>query len=168
MQLWQEARKKGKALRAKHKKAEEAQRQKLYTDITNPKKKKGTTSAKDTPIEEQNPLFSPLGLELRDSLPKEPQVVVDQWVAVAYQDNWYPGRVIEMKPNKDMRVDFAARTANCIRFKSPNGKDVQWVEKQFLISDNCKPHPVSGGRFWEFLESGNIDHTFQLFKQIYF
>ena len=47
----------------------------------------------DNDLNAEYPQLSPLGVELHDLLPKEPQIILGQWVAVAYQDNWYPGMV---------------------------------------------------------------------------
>ena len=122
----------------------------------------------DNDLDTEDPLLSPLGQELQDLLPNEPQIIEQQWVAVAYQDNWYPGIVREVLEDKRMRGDISSRTSNCRRFKNPNGKDVQIVELQFVISGSCNPHPVSGGRSWEFDQCDSLDHIFQLFKEIYF
>ena len=89
--IWKRARKHAKELREKHRNAEKEERDKLYKmaqrDDSKKKNKKIQIIVEEDELEEASRLED----KLKDLLPSQQTYEKDQWIAVAYQDNWYPG-----------------------------------------------------------------------------
>ena len=170
--LWREARLHARHLREQHRVAEKRERDLLYDAAckkagTSKKRRVEVENARDTEKDEMDELEM-LTAQLDQLMTKDVTFKVDQWVAVAYQDHWYPGLVRKIWPGKSsIQVDFTARTTNHSQFKWPNGTDIQRVEKEFVISTDFSLEPVRRGRAWS-LETTVIDEIYRIFRAVNF
>jgi len=79
---------------------------------------------------------------------KEKCINVGTWVAVAYQNNWYPGEVTQILNDELYTVNFMkSKKVNVNAFVWPTPVDVQDVEKKFIFSSHFEIMPTSGLRF---------------------
>ena len=90
--LWQKARKNAKQLREQHRQAEKGEGVKLYEMAL--KLKEGSKKSQITGDEDELEEIGKLEEKLQGLLPADPHFEIEQWIAVAYQDNWYPGTLI--------------------------------------------------------------------------
>ncbi|KAK6178374.1 hypothetical protein SNE40_013169 [Patella caerulea] len=67
------------------------------------------------------------------------RVALNKWVIVAFDDDWYPGIVREIKSKNELVVDFGKRCRSLGEFNWPNGKDAQLVEHKFILLADFQP-----------------------------
>ena len=84
--LWADAKKHGKAIRIQHKAEEKEEVEKLKGIFQDAKLKSQRKKRGADCLSESDP-----AVPKEDLLPVHPTLKTDQWVAVAYEDNWYPG-----------------------------------------------------------------------------
>lgn len=159
-----DARKGGKSLRQKHLQTEKDVMMKIHQDMTVEKEKKGKkrkrqeTDNTDNDVEEPEPEFEFVECD---------QYSVNEYVAVAYQDKWYPG-VVEKLSGDVMTVNFMESTRNPGYFTWPARKDVQQVSKEFIIFRDFVPACKNSGRLWHVEDHVKIQEIFQRYSKIYF
>jgi hypothetical protein len=71
----------------------------------------------------------PFNLALQDNM----------YIAVAYQDRWYPGCVVQCKTDSTAVVKFMAPCRQPGQFKWPSREDVQDVHIQFILKAGFIP-----------------------------
>ena len=148
--LWKEARLHARELRECHRMAEKRERDLLYDTAcrkteTSKKRRVEANRSRDTEENELDELTM-LKTQLDQLMPQDVIFSTEQWVAVAYQDNWYPGLVRATPPEKSwIKGDFSARKTKPSHFRWPNGKDLQPVEKEFVILTDFLLEPVRRG-----------------------
>ena len=170
--LWKEARLHARDLRERHRMAEKRERDLLYdtackkTD-TSKKRRLEANCRRDIEENEMDEL-TVLKTQLDQLMPQDAVFRTDQWVAVAYQDNWYPGLVRGTSSKQSwIQVNFSARTTKPSHFRWPDGKDLQKVEKEFVIFTDFSLEPVRRGRTWT-LETAVIDEIYNIFRRVNF
>ena len=75
----------------------------------------------------------------------------NDYVAVAYQDNWYPGIVTASKQEVFV-VKFSVPGKQSGIYTWPLREDVQTVHAKFIICQGFVPDCMSGGRLWRVKE----------------
>ncbi|KAH3818948.1 hypothetical protein DPMN_120676 [Dreissena polymorpha] len=97
------------------------------------------------------------------------QFFINEYVAVSYQDNWYPGMVQKVaKDLKTLTVNFLARSNNTGHFIWPNRKDEQEVNTQFILSHGFMPDSKHSGRLWFISEHADITTSYEKFSRVFF
>ncbi|CAL1273923.1 unnamed protein product [Larinioides sclopetarius] len=73
---------------------------------------------------------------------------VNNWVAVRFEDEWFPGEVIEII-GEDIKVNFMirARQQSVNHFKWPLDTDCQRIPIASIISKISPPYPISSRLF---------------------
>ena len=89
------------------------------------------------------------------------------YVAIAYQDAWYPGCV--EKVEKDVAtVNFMAPCRMAGVFTWPARKDTQEVNRTFILSCGLVPEARNSGRQWFFKEHCDLEIKYLGFKDQFF
>ena len=57
-------------------------------------------------------------------IPKDKCVNCNEYVAIAYQDDWYPGMVVENKDKENFVFKFMTPTRKLGRYKWPQREDI--------------------------------------------
>lgn len=94
-------------------------------------------------------------------------IAVNEYVAVAYQDMWYPG-VVDRITEDCLIVNFMTETRNPGFYTWPTRKDVQRVRKEFVIKRGFVPHCRNSGRLWFIDDFKQISTTFERYRKMYF
>ena len=96
-------------------------------------------------------------------------ISVGTWVAVSFENDWYPGEVIELK-NKVIVVRFMERQKKGgVTFQWPRDKDdIQDVDLKFVIFSHFDIIPSPGLRHWLIAESDDIISCHEQFAREYF
>ncbi|XP_045190091.2 uncharacterized protein LOC123547228 [Mercenaria mercenaria] len=106
--------------------------------------------------------------ELLELLPSFDEINQNEYVAIAYQDRWYPGVVLTAQNEKKILVKFMAPTRKPGYFIWPGREDVQTVEHTFVLKAGFIPDCVNSGRMWFINDSHCIQKIFEKFKNVYF
>ena len=142
--LMKSARQGGKLLRKKHKEKDQKVLLEINTEnIINKKKMENKKRKAEIRLQnkEKHVRYDEEDSDWEDDTNMIPtdDPTVNQYVAVAYQDSWYPGIVIEVKSTDSIIVKFMAPTNKPYHYKWPLKNDVQTASKQFIT----KPPPPS-------------------------
>ena len=107
--------------------------------------------------------------ELATLMPKDVSMQAGHYVAVAYQDNWYPGCVetVDKDDKNKARIKFMERCRQPGLFRWPSGRDVQTVLSQFILA-SVSPTMDRSGRLYSLENAKDLDHIFQLFHSVLF
>ena len=105
---------------------------------------------------------------LKQKLPENQSFKINEYVVVAYQDNWYPGIVISVKTETEAVIRFMSRCRKPGHFQWPVRCDEQPVLSQFVLKNGFVPDCVNSGRQWYISEYTDIDSLFNLFKSVFF
>ncbi|CAC5378127.1 unnamed protein product [Mytilus coruscus] len=92
------------------------------------------------------------------------------WVAVSYEDNWYPGEIM------DIHVIDNAYTVKFLKRKSmrgntfiwPNKDDIDSINEKFIIYSNFEIMPSPGLRHWLIPDMDEIEILHKQFVEKYF
>ena len=95
-------------------------------------------------------------------------VSVNDYVAVAYQDSWYPGVVTSAEEDGRYNIKFMVPSRKFGHFSWPIREDKQTVEKHFVIYARFIPNCVNSGRMWHILETESINDMYRKFSSIHF
>ncbi|XP_045198613.2 uncharacterized protein LOC123552927 [Mercenaria mercenaria] len=179
--LLKSARKGGKLLRQKHQDSDKNVLNEINSDILLNKKKKENkkrkadlnlkNSEKNGRYEyEDNETYSDTEEEARllEILPTNQTVSENDYVAIAYQDAWYPGIVVKVKDNENFVVKFMTPTRKPGCFSWPSREDIQIVEKGFVLSTGFIPDCMNSGRMWKIKEANSIDSVFKKYSSVFF
>ncbi|KAH3708500.1 hypothetical protein DPMN_067952 [Dreissena polymorpha] len=101
-------------------------------------------------------------------IPTDKCVNCNEYVAIAYQDAWYPGMVVDVKDKEHFLVTFMTPTRTLGQYKWPLREDIQTVQKKFLISVGFVPDCLNSGRLWNVKEAQTIDNIYKKYSLIYF
>ena len=106
---------------------------------------------------------------LTAKLPSNDALKAGRWVAVAFEDTWYPGLLTEIDiASRRHTVDFAYPCKRAGDFKWPDGKDLQAVEQKFILCADLDLICRGGGRIMTISQHKDVTALFQAFKQLYF
>ena len=173
--LLHKARKDGKILRTKHIQQAKSVLKEIHNEMTmEPKKKRKaslvTRKNKKSKCEETNPTCESdnnPGCDDDNQL-AEIAVSVNDYVAVAYQDSWYPGVVTSAEEDGRYNIKFMVPSRKFGHFSWPIREDKQTVEKHFVIYARFIPNCVNSGRMWHILETESINDMYRKFSSIHF
>ncbi|KAL4219419.1 Piwi-like protein 1 [Mactra antiquata] len=178
--VMKKARKGGKQLRDEHRTQEKSVMSEINADMTQMKEKgqkrkmknmtgKVTKKHKcneDDSLEEEN-YFNEENQFQRD-WSKNDVVKENVYIAVAYQDAWYPGIVSCVNTNRTLVVKFMSPARKVGHFCWPAREDIQTVEKDFILKIGFVPNCLNSGRMWQIKENDEINKLFEKFKNYYF
>ena len=105
---------------------------------------------------------------LTKKLPENQIFKENEYVIIAYQDNWYPGIVMSLKSETEAIIRFMARCRKPGHFQWPMRHDEQTVSSQFLVKRNFVPDCVSLDRQWYIEEHAAVDKLYDSFKMVFF
>lgn len=107
--------------------------------------------------------------EVRDVTPvaNEP-FTLNEYVAVAYQDNWYPGYIETVLDAETAVVKFMSTCRKPGYFQWPTRDDKQTVKVHFVVKRNFVPDCVASGRQYYVKDYSAIDTIYQAFHSEYF
>ena len=92
----------------------------------------------------------------------------NEYVAIAYQDSWYPGIVEKVKDDKTACVKFMSPCRKEGYFQWPCRVDKQTVDKQFILTNKFIPDCLNSGRQWFIKVFSEIGKQYEKFKCAYF
>ena len=94
---------------------------------------------------------------------------IGDFVAVAFEDRWYPGEVMAID-DSSFTVSFFEYCGNTAAqgFKYPRRPEVIDIETRFIIAGNLAIQPIRGGRAWEIDECGAINEDYNKYSDKYF
>lgn len=105
-------------------------------------------------------------------LDKEKQINVGTWVAVVYQDNWFPGEVVEILSNTsglEYKINFMKpKRSNSNACVWPNQKDYDSTEAKFILYSHFDMLPTTGLRYFIIPEYEDIEELYTEYKNKYF
>ena len=106
---------------------------------------------------------------LKDKLAKKEDILVSTYIAVAYEDAWYPGVVQVVDSESDnFDVTFLHGTRTTGVYNWPSREDKQKVNVEYILKCGFVPEAINSGRLWKISEHEEIQSLYQQFKQIYF
>ncbi|KAH3697969.1 hypothetical protein DPMN_085482 [Dreissena polymorpha] len=160
--LLKNARKEGKKLREEHISCEKNVLNEINKDMSTENQKKGRKRKNDIAEEIENEAEL---INMNDDI----QFVKNEYVAVAYQDNWYPGIVHQVSDDsKTLTVHFLAQTKNTGHYIWPTRKDEQQVNPRFILRHGFMPECKNSGRLWFVAEHADITKAYQTFSKVFF
>lgn len=130
-----------------------------------PKRRK--TQPKNDPVPDEDEDYGTDDDCISHRLPVIDKFTDNEYVAVAYQDQWYPGCVVNSK-GPEAIVKFMAPCRKPGHYIWPVRDDTQTVNKEFVLMRGFLPQCVSSGRQWYFKEHNEIDHLFEQYKRKFF
>ena len=181
--LLKSARKGGRELRQTHLEEEKKVSSDIHAEMMMEKEKKGKKRRNNTKHDDRennrrrNNVDSDDESEnirveaeknLRKKLPENQIFKENEYVIIAYQDNWYPGIVMSLKSETEAIIRFMARCRKPGYFQWPMRHDEQTVSSQFLVKRNFVPDCVSSGRQWYIEEHAAVDKLYDSFKMVFF
>jgi len=109
-----------------------------------------------------------LNLTLVLKLDKAKPISIGTWVAVSFEDDWYPGEVLEIK-SQIIVVKFMVRQKKGgVTFKWPTKDGIRDVDLKFAIFSNFDILPSPGLRHWLIQETDDIIYSHKKFVEKYF
>lgn len=159
--LWRKAKQGGKWLREKHQQDEQLSmgiEEKLLRDaeaaMEKKKEKQGKKAIKRT-------------VEMVD-LPSHDTIQVDMWVAVAYENGWFPG-IIQSKEDNMFEIDFMEPGLKLGIYKWPLKPDSCAIDVQYIFHQiQNPPVPTHGGRYFMLKDASYIQSVYLKYKALYF
>jgi len=94
--------------------------------------------------------------------------VLNEYVAIAYQDDWYPGCIAKVIDNDTAIVKFMTPCQKAGYFQWPSRDDKQTVKTQFVLKRNVVPDCVGSGRQYCVKEHNEIEKLYRQFHTTYF
>jgi hypothetical protein len=164
--LMKTARSGGKAMRKRHREDEKKVSVNIYSHAFKKQNKKSqrVTSVDDDDSDD----FSTMN-QIDKELPDVNDTFVEnEYLVVAYQDSWYPGVVDKVMSENKAVVNFMLPCKKAGTFQWPNSKDIQQVEKQFVLKKGLIPECINSGRQWFFREYQDINRLYEMYKLEYF
>ena len=138
----------------------------------NKQKEEKTSSAKENQSQEALPEsedeFEHEATVLQLKLPQIDKFELNEYVAVAYQDTWYPGCIDCIIDNETATVQFTTPCRIPGHFKWPQRQNKQTVQKQFVLKCGFIPECINSGRQWLFKEYKEIDAIYAKYKEVFF
>ena len=169
------ARKEGKQLRKKHIVNENNVLREIQIEMNaavqrkNNKKRKNTSNHDERePQRRREDDEFDMADRLQRMLPKNISFRENDYVAVAYQDSWYPGIVLKKIDDKTATVKFMFPCAKTGYFKWPTRDDLQKVDLEFVLKCGFTPECQNSGRQWFVKCSNEIQEVYDLYSALYF
>lgn len=93
---------------------------------------------------------------------------MNEYVAIAYQDSWYPGIVVGKTENECASVKFMTPCRKQGYFQWPARDDIQTVNRKFIISKQFIPDCMNSGRQWFITQFETIQKKYEKFSDLHF
>ena len=106
----------------------------------------------------------PVSVNVCDEIP----FVLNSYVAVAYQDSWYPGWVEKVLSDNEALIKFMVPCRKSGFYKWPMREDKQFVHREFVLLQNFLPYCMSSGRQWYVKEFNDIESSYSRFHSMHF
>ena len=85
-----------------------------------------------------------------------------RWVAVAYDDNFYVGKIMSLKSEEEIRVDFLTQK-NDGSFKWPRPKDSDKVSAKYIFCSTPRVQQV--GTIFAVSQLDSIKHLYKVYHK---
>jgi hypothetical protein len=161
-ELLKSARKGGKELRRKHQENEKNVLTEIHESMMLEVQNKGKKRKNNDCVNSNK------SQRCEDTFKEIESVSVNDYVAVAYQDNWYPGIVEKLTDIDTVVVKFMAPCKKSGVFQWPARDDRQLVKKEFILCKNIVPDCINSGRQWFVKEHSDISNVYSKFYAMYF
>ena len=173
--LFKSARKGGRVLRKKHMDSEKNVINEIgkmmnteKTQKANPKKRR-KTNKNDVPELEVNEYdYEEEVNQITSELPTIEGFNDNEYVAVAYQDSWYPGCVVKSVDSDSALINFMTPCRKPGYYAWPSRVDQQVVRKDFVLKRGFIPQCVNSGRQWFFAENTEIKYLYDKYSKVFF
>ena len=106
--------------------------------------------------------------DLERLLPIDVHFKENEYVAIAYQDNWYPGIVLQKLDDKNARVKFMTPCHQKGFYKWPSRDDIQEVNVEFILKKGFEIECQSSGRQWYLACHSEIQNVYEMFSSVCF
>ena len=151
--LWIKAKQGGKWLREKHQQEEEIEMGKEETSFQNSQAAEGKKHRK---------------VVERMHLPSQDDIEVGMWVAVAYENGWFPG-IVEGKEKNMFLIDFMEPGLKLGIYKWPLKPDSGLIDPKYVFHQiQNPPVPTHGGRHFTLEDAAFIQSDYLKYKALYF
>ena len=175
-ELLKTARKGGKALREVHLRKEKSVLTEIHREMQSAKNKKRKNrdnhndrqrNRQRPDVEENESDHENDEAHLLEKLPVNEEISVNEYVAVAYDDAWYPGMAIKTKEN-GVVVKFLGCTKTPGVYQWPRRDDIQEVCPKYILRKGFVPECMNSGRMWKISEFGEIESLYSEYRKVYF
>ncbi|KAK6169716.1 hypothetical protein SNE40_020711 [Patella caerulea] len=89
-----------------------------------------------------------------------PEFCTGMFVAVAYEDIWYPGEILNVLDETREITFLHPKRKGGMSYIWPQVKDIQRVDKKFIFFRDLSVEPTPGLRFWIVHEFDDIQDSF--------
>ena len=138
------------------------------TQKANPKKRR-KTNKNDVPELEVNEYdYEEEVNQITSELPTIEGFNDNEYVAVAYQDSWYPGCVVKSVDSDSALINFMTPCRKPGYYAWPSRVDQQVVRKDFVLKRGFIPQCVNSGRQWFFAENTEIKYLYDKYSKVFF
>ena len=97
-----------------------------------------------------------------------PDLRCGMFVAVAYEDTWYPGEILSIL-DSNVKVSFLhPKKKGGLSFVWPNKQDVQMTDIKFVFFRNLTVEPTPGLRFWLIHEFDDVQDCYEKYRADFF
>ena len=90
------------------------------------------------------------------------------WVAVSYEDNWYPGEIMDIIDNAYTVKFLKRKSMRGNTFIWPNKDDIDSINEKFIIYSDFEIMPSPGLRHWLIPDMDEIEILHKQFVEKYF
>ena len=153
------ARRGGNELRKQHTQHEVHVMQDIHKGMITEKEMRGKKRRKNA---EEKP-----GKKQKTPPTEDVQLQINAYVAVAYQDSWYP-EIVESVKDGTAVINFMVPCRKKGFFQWPYRKDSQTVEKAFVLHSSFVPDCINSGRQWFVKEHESIATLYARFHAEFF
>ncbi|KAL3841604.1 hypothetical protein ACJMK2_011001 [Sinanodonta woodiana] len=165
-EIMKKARKGGRVLREQNMNAEKEVEMEINRSMIeekgNPQKRRKTNGLSEIANDPEEDYDC-----ITNKLPVINEFSDNEYIAVAYQDQWYPGCVLKSS-GPEAIVKFMAPCRRQGYFIWPAREDIQSVKKDFVLKRGFLPDCVNSGRQWYFKEHDEIDSLFRQYQNKFF
>ncbi|CAC5407693.1 unnamed protein product [Mytilus coruscus] len=99
---------------------------------------------------------------------KEQDITVGTWVAISFEDDWYLGEVLQLKPDNILNNLMVRQRKRRITFKWPSKEDIKDIDVKCVIYLHFDNLPSPGLRHWIIPDIDDINHHHNQFVEKYF
>jgi hypothetical protein len=164
--LLKTARKGGKALREAHLSKERSVLTEIHEEMSNNKKRKRKEHTKRNSKRPDEEVIQEDHQDEDQLLGSD--VHENEYVAVAYNDAWYPGIVTAVKDTGNVVVKFLGNTKKPGVYQWPRRDDMQDVNVKFILRKGFIPECLNSGRMWGIPNFKEIDTLYCSFRSKFF
>ncbi|KAK6187516.1 hypothetical protein SNE40_005522 [Patella caerulea] len=172
--LFKEARCEGLTLRKTHKEFETTTKTEMEQNLVNEsakQKRKRQTISKHCKKQVENDDDDENDNYEKDEYSNDNDILADgdnidsdDWIAVAFDNGWFPGMVTSVC-DENVIVDFLQPTSLPCQFKRPTPKDELQIKRIYVFAGPLLPPvPTSGGRLYSLPQTAAVELSYKKFK----